>query len=346
MNHVGPLQEAGRGDRPDPRRLSALVLRLYEAATVDDVSAFQDRAIAILAEEVPCDGSWWASGVGVVSGYQVHGSHLHNLPDDVPRLYNSSNSANPMARVSAAQPGRAILFRADALYAEPLIAALSRRMRSHQSLCISQIDPASPESLRFLVITRARDDAEFSDFERQWLELLNPHLNAALDLCCAAQMARWRRLHSKGQLLAISDARGLLHLSEPGVREMLRAEWPDWLGDRLPDELVDCLTEGREAFDGHRIHAGFLWSGSRVLLAVRPRYALDSLSPQERAVSQAFASGQSYKMVARAAGIAPATVRHHLRAAYAKLGVSDKAALAQLVFAATASGDAAADADR
>jgi DNA-binding NarL/FixJ family response regulator len=64
-------------------------------------------------------------------------------------------------------------------------------------------------------------------------------------------------------------------------------------------------------------------------VSVSRRLLSEELSPQERAVATAFAAGNSYKEVAREMNLAPTTVRHHLRSAYAKLGISDKGALAQ-----------------
>lgn len=49
------------------------------------------------------------------------------------------------------------------------------------------------------------------------------------------------------------------------------------------------------------------------------------LSPRERSVAVLYGQGLTYKEVARRLGISPATVRHHLRQAYAKLGIQDKA---------------------
>jgi DNA-binding CsgD family transcriptional regulator len=45
----------------------------------------------------------------------------------------------------------------------------------------------------------------------------------------------------------------------------------------------------------------------------------------------AFARGSSYKEVARDLGLAPATVRHHLRQVYAKLHIQDKGAIAWML---------------
>lgn len=55
------------------------------------------------------------------------------------------------------------------------------------------------------------------------------------------------------------------------------------------------------------------------------------LSRREAEVARLFAEGQSYKMVARALDSSPATVRHHLRQVYAKLGVTSKVQMARLV---------------
>lgn len=66
-------------------------------------------------------------------------------------------------------------------------------------------------------------------------------------------------------------------------------------------------------------------------MTLRPREPRDLLTRQEGAVADAFAQGHSYKEVARSLQLAPATVRHHLRAVYLKLGINDKAALARLI---------------
>ena len=68
-----------------------------------------------------------------------------------------------------------------------------------------------------------------------------------------------------------------------------------------------------------------------VLFEMSMRSRWDSLSRRERDVALAYASGASYKEVARSLALAPATVRHHLRAAYRKLQVSSKAALIKAV---------------
>lgn len=55
----------------------------------------------------------------------------------------------------------------------------------------------------------------------------------------------------------------------------------------------------------------------------------EGLSRREREVAAAYATGASYKEIARDLGISPQTVRTYLGIIYRKLGVSTKVALAQ-----------------
>lgn len=58
---------------------------------------------------------------------------------------------------------------------------------------------------------------------------------------------------------------------------------------------------------------------------------LAQLTPREAEIARRYARGRSCKEIARDLGLSPATVRNHLTAAYGKLKVSDKAALATLL---------------
>ena len=57
----------------------------------------------------------------------------------------------------------------------------------------------------------------------------------------------------------------------------------------------------------------------------------DRLSPREREIAQAYASGDNYHRIAERLYIAPSTVRTHLAAIYRKLGVSSKLELHKML---------------
>jgi DNA-binding CsgD family transcriptional regulator len=48
-------------------------------------------------------------------------------------------------------------------------------------------------------------------------------------------------------------------------------------------------------------------------------------------VAERFGGGGTYKQIARELGVAPNTVRHHIRSIYSKLGVNSKAGITQLL---------------
>lgn len=91
------------------------------------------------------------------------------------------------------------------------------------------------------------------------------------------------------------------------------------------------LQARRSVFLGCSLHAQFCWRHELLYVSLRPRQAQDRLTPRERDVAQAYAAGRSYREVAEELGMSPVTVRHHLRSAYTKLDVQDKAMLARVL---------------
>ncbi|MCR9127038.1 MAG: LuxR C-terminal-related transcriptional regulator [Rhodobacteraceae bacterium] len=71
----------------------------------------------------------------------------------------------------------------------------------------------------------------------------------------------------------------------------------------------------------------------------------EMLSMREQEVVAAYVDGQSYKEIARNLGIAPATVRTHLRTVYRKLGVTSRSELAQAQANHAGTGTRRSDAD-
>lgn len=125
--------------------------------------------------------------------------------------------------------------------------------------------------------------------------------------------------------LAVCDQRGTLQCAERGFVDLLLGEWPDWNGPLLPVPVDARGHEGKHL----QIEASAV--GDLFLLAARARTPLAQLSPRENDVAQGFGEGKTYKEIARDLGMAPNTVRHHIRAIYHKLGVNDKTRIAHLL---------------
>lgn len=328
MSQLSPATPIGSCHEASLEQLSASLLRLYRLALHPDIAAFQNAALLHLLEQVPFDGCVWGSGV-------LGDSHLHHVhPWQVDRgilgLINADVEHNVVAQHCIASPGVAHVFDGSSLRANAAAAWMPRHFGFEQVMVIAVVDPDTGV-IDSLGLLRRQAQAPFDARERRWIELLMPHLQVMLRLCLLTHLhGRREQGMPAHERLAISDPCGVVHIMEHGFAELLREQWPDWRGPWLPPGVIDggiSAPASRVPSAGLRVSVDD--ACERLLVRVRRCSALDRLSPQEQAVSVAYAQGQSHKEVARALGVTPATVRHHLRRVYAKLSVDDKAALAQ-----------------
>ncbi|MFM2348237.1 MAG: hypothetical protein RL654_2990 [Pseudomonadota bacterium] len=114
---------------------------------------------------------------------------------------------------------------------------------------------------------------------------------------------------------------------------LYRAEAHRPLGAREQLALAEALPFWRQA---HRLATRLAQAetgGQSV-----PPSCLARLATREAEVAQRYAAGESYKVIARAMGVAPDTVRSQLQQVYRKLGVHSKIALARVLGPQTAGG--------
>lgn len=230
MNQVLPSGHPAAGVL-DAASTSGLLLRLYEAARTCEVPDFQRTALELISTPLPLDCGWWGRATVEGKAHRVHASYLHRLPADVPERLNLDSPDNLVAQRSTEAPDRAHCFGTQDWAAHPGTAALAAHMGIHQALCIAHVDRESGLA-SFVSVARHAATPVFAAHEQRLLELLMPHLAAALDLCCVTNMARLR--DGGNRVLLTADALGCVHVAEAGVRALLRRAWPDWTGPRLP----------------------------------------------------------------------------------------------------------------
>ena len=140
-------------------------------------------------------------------------------------------------------------------------------------------------------------------------------------------------------LLAAAD---ILHLSS---RPLLYAAAAEDSGAELartnhPDEAVDQLTAAFDTYMSHEARADARRVGRqlrglgverRIVGQPRAKTGWDSLTDSELKVVNLIAQGATNSAVAQQLHVSPHTVRAHLRNAFAKLGVSSRIELSQLV---------------
>lgn len=305
--------------------LSSVMRLIYAASRCGEVEQYQRRALEIVAKHIAFDAAWWGRASFDGGLHHVHCSHAYRLPADVADRLNLFDPHNVVARRVVSEPGRAHYFSLEDLRSQPGTAALTEHMGIAQSMCVADVDAALGVA-GFVSLVRRTAAPRFSARDLWALELFAPHLAAGLDMALAYELNAQDN-PARAVLLA-TDSLGLVRAGDAATAEMLQSEWPGWTGPRLPAPLVERIAARKGEFLGRHLQVSIRWIADHVIVSMRRREPRDMLTRRERDVANAFAAGQSYREVAELLGLSPATVRHHLRSAYVKLGVTDKASFA------------------
>jgi DNA-binding CsgD family transcriptional regulator len=150
----------------------------------------------------------------------------------------------------------------------------------------------------------------------------------AFESCRALSLGGAGARRRDGWVTGIVDRAGIVHGEDAGFVSALQIEWPAWQGHRLPAPLLAVMTCRNSAHWQYlfsRIMVEFSAVDELFLMAARARRVDDALSDRERSVADRYAAGATYREIATALQLSPATVRTYLRNVFAKLGVNNKA---------------------
>ncbi|MFW7348358.1 MAG: response regulator transcription factor [Pigmentiphaga sp.] len=313
--------------RVHSQELSDLLLDLYSACHELAMSAFLPHALSSIKRRLPFDSAWWAMTTLVDDQYKFHASYVEGLPQNMHLLWLSIQQDDVVGKAFVANPDQTLNFTPDQVDSTKGSRWLARTTGFRHVLCTVNVKLMIAQR-HFLALSRHDDRHAFSESERCFKELLMPHLNSMLDI---NRMTELRRLHAQGseqrQPMAVVDRLGAIHHAEAAFMEQIKRQWPRWWGPRVPAPVLDLLLKGETSHAAPNIMVQWFWVGDLAVMELSPRSPQDALSRRELEVAKCFAGGASYKEVAQSLGLAPATVRHHLRVIYGKLEISDKAAL-------------------
>lgn len=311
---------------------SGLLLELSRASRDLAMREFQAYAMARLRREFAFDSVIWAMETQMEDGRLIiHDLYSEGMPDDCCDLLNMCETKHLIATTCLSSTGTCFNFGPEQLHAGFREMMLGQRFGVMHALCTVSRSTI-PQLLTFLALHRRDAASAFTEDERQLKQYLMPHLADMVQINRVMQIASLRaNAPSSRTVLAMADEVGMLHAAEPGFGSLLHLEWPNWDGPILPKSALAALSAGRERYLGVSLVVDFQRVHEFTLVTVTRRTPADKLSPRERTVADTFANGESYKEVARHLGISPATVRHHLRVIYEKLGVTDKGELSKLL---------------
>jgi DNA-binding CsgD family transcriptional regulator len=306
------------------------LLELYRLARTVPMHQFQRQALDAIGARFDFDTAWWGMASNVPGQeMEIHASLPYRLPATYTALWDGIKTEDTIAQAVMAAPGTTVNFSRKQLYASPGLASLMARFGITNCLCTVTMLPEL-NLMAFTSLYRLEGKPAFSENERRYKQLLMPHLTAALtsNWMLHLERARGSRQGAMRTALGVVDRRGMLYVGDQGLSEMLRREWPNWAGPLLPAALIEHLGAGT-AYRGARLAVRFHAVADLWLMDMRPMTDAVRLTPREAEIARRFSDGASYKEIAKALEIAPATARHHLREVYRKLVVSDKAELAR-----------------
>jgi DNA-binding CsgD family transcriptional regulator len=171
-----------------------------------------------------------------------------------------------------------------------------------------------------------RNDSNAVDVLYLW-----PHLSRVVDMNRSSALERSDASRAR-RALALVNTRGWIETADLGFSASLRLEWPGIEPTNLPQHVLDCLKR-EHAYRGRHIEITMKPQCGYLACQARSIDSLASLTRGEYVVASRFARGLTHKEIARELGVSHHTVRTQLTQVYSKLGVHDKAALAQYMMA-------------
>lgn len=317
------------------RANNALTLTWHAGASTLGFEPFRQWCLSTLRTRLRFDGAIWGvlDDPVTTASPRLQSAYLHRLPEaallDFERLRAGDLAHRP-------PPGGVVnVCITDPAWDGPELAVLRDQSRLHgmtNSLLARHALPDSPGE-QVILLTRKAVAHRFSAVEALQFEWLAPHMMQAYATCrkLFVESAHAGDRRAIGFAAAMVDRAGVIHDHQARFLPMLRREWSDWPGKKLPEPMMEMVARRagtRWRYVGMRVTADFEPVDDLFLIAARPRHLTDALTPRESEVAQRYAAGDNFREIAQALALAPATVRSHLRNVFGKLQVRNKTQLA------------------
>lgn len=318
---------------------SGLLLNLYRQAQHTTPARFQERALDTTREVLAFDSALWATGVMGAEGAIVHTICVDRQPPEMMENWERIKQHDAISFEAFSRLGQTVNAALQDPYwqtrVHPDVMAHTKRYGMEHVLATIIADPVL-RLFSAVSFYRANPGQAFTESDRLFKQNLMPHLTETWNA------NRFNFMHSPSKndrhpdhARALCDKTGRLHNASQNFDELLLAEWPDWQGPQLPLVLEHTLAgEGRHRYVDHSIVATTTLLNDMFLLRLRKKSTLDLLSPRELEVARCFGRGMEYRKIAEELNIAPVTVRNHLQAIYATLGVNNKVGMARIILEA------------
>ncbi len=326
-----------------PADFNTLLLRLYRLSQELPIQHFQDAALAQIKQVLPFDSSMWGTATTTPQGIDIHTVHLHEKSPEMLVAYEPVKHLDVAPGLVFGKTNAVVALNAEAEYgrrkkrkndSEPHQTD-ARDMREflrrfeHENMLIAADSNPRTHFVHWVSLYRADKDAYATPEEARLLSMLAPHVMQALAL---NRVMHLDNLETADKAMspygsAIADVRGVLYHADPQFKSLAEAEWQDWRGPNLPDDLLAAMASGQERFLGRTVVVRHWVEQGLLFLKARARCLADQLTTREQTIASLIAKGLSHKEIAQTLGRSPATVRNQIQGIYDKLQVSNIAAL-------------------
>lgn len=313
-------------------RVGDLLLELHLGCRKQAVEAFPRWAMELVRKAIPNSAWFWGSGCEIDGEIIPHAFMFDNLPPESMLAWKQYEHLDILAARSLAQRNVVHNFTHEMFKDSEIYRLFYHSLGIKQSIGVYAYKPFAG-LYDGISLYRSDPETPFSEKERQALQCLVPHLIETRHTNYLEHLSSGRPLGQQ-QSLAAADGRGVIHAADDGFVDLIQSEWPDWRGPHLPEPLASGAASRRYA--GRATTVRFVPVLDMFLLTARPRAVVDDLSKREVEIARHFAEGLTNKEIAQKANLSPATVRNHLSSIYLKLGVGNKAELANMLSAWTA----------
>jgi DNA-binding CsgD family transcriptional regulator len=309
--------------------LSELLLWLYRASREMPVGEFQTAALELVKPSLRFTAAQWGTGPITGNSASKRTVHLYNDAPDAAAAYEEIKDQDIPVKIALKEKKGVIHYNVSTFLRGKRhagIRAYAKRLE-HQNVILAFDADTTNKLIKWLSFYRANDHDYYTHADRRLAAFLVPHLWEALTINRVTHLEHLEGCGAERQFeLGIADKDGYLYHAEAGFGALMRAEFGETIGRRLPGECVTALLQG-DRYVGRSVVISVAQRADVLFLKARAPLPTDRLSAREWQIAKAVAQGQSYKKIAAQFSIAPATARNHIQAIHEKLLVHNAAEL-------------------
>ncbi|MEI8324398.1 MAG: helix-turn-helix transcriptional regulator [Betaproteobacteria bacterium] len=309
--------------------LGDCLLSLGRLARNLPVAEFLLQGVKLAVKTIDCRSVWWGLVFQAKSGkvHEILQADSIGLPESLVNDWRRIATIDPFVQEMTqclGQVKRALID--DVRFKSvPVLTEFAQRygIRNVMGMCLDE--EATGQSF-FMVMYRGDEGPSFSDHDAMLFRHVMKHLVQLWYFSLQNELGR----NSIEPILRVALSRldGQLLYAGPEFCEVIQRKWPQWDGITLPAAVVEHFSRLPCTI---RLPSGsidlFAHGDQVQLSAARQGDTAQKLSPREQRVAYLFASGLTYKEIARQLLLSPTTVRTYLRNAYIHLGVNNKVQL-------------------